>query len=229
MAHQTPQLAASKRERLGTRYSRRLRRDGRLPAVVYGHQQEPLHITLDAHEFVDHLHTGAHLLEVRTDGQAETCLIKDVQYDHLGDTIIHVDLARIDLNEEVTVSVPLTLRGKDRSPGAKAPNSIVEQPIVDLEVRCLAVNIPDNIDVDISAMNLDDVIMVKDLKLPEGVTATEDPEAVVVSIQETKESVEEAIAPEAAGAEPEVLTERKPKDGETAAGGAAPKTQGKKD
>jgi len=228
MAQQTPQLAASKRERLGTRYSRRLRRDGQLPAVVYGHQQDPLHITLNASDFVEHLHAGAHLLEVRTDGQTETCLIKDVQYDHLGNEIIHVDLTRIDLHEEVTVSIPLTLRGKDRSPGAKAPNSIVEQPIVDLEIRCLAVNIPDHVDVDISAMELGSVLLVKDLKLPEGVTTTHDPEAVVVSIQETREVVEAALGGEAAGAEPEVITERKPKEGEEA-GGAAPKKEGKKE
>jgi large subunit ribosomal protein L25 len=233
MAQQTPQLAALKRDRLGSRYARRLRRDGRLPAVVYGHGQEPLHVTIDNHDFVHHLHEGVHLLQLQTDGQIETCLIKDVQYDHLGSQIIHVDLARIDLNEEVTVSVPLELRGKDKSPGAKAPNSIVEQPIVDLEVRCLASNIPDEIIVDISMMNLGDVLTVADLKLPEGVATDEDPEAIVVSIQETREVVEEAVAPEAAAGEPEVITERKPKEGEAATAPEAakkePKKEGKKE
>ena len=228
MAHQTPQLTATKRDRLGSRYSRRLRRDGRLPAVVYGHGQEPVHIAIDGRDFVYHLHEGAHLLELQTDGQIETCLIKDVQYDHLGSEIIHVDLARIDLNEEVTVSVPLILRGKDRSPGAKAPNSIVEQPIVDLEIQCLASNIPDEIIVDISQMNLGEVLLIKDLRLPEGVSTEEDAEAVVISIHETKEYTEEAAAGEGAAAEPEVITERKPKEGEEA-GGEAGKKEGKKE
>src|ERR1041385_4074360 len=106
MAQQTPKLQASKRERMGTRYSRRLRRDGRLPAVVYGHGQAPAHVTVPTEEFTHVLHEGTHVLELQTDGSTEVCLIKDVQYDYLGDNIIHVDLARIDLNEEVTVPVP---------------------------------------------------------------------------------------------------------------------------
>ena len=98
MSQETPALEANKRDRLGTRYSRRLRREGRLPAVVYGHGMDPVHITVDQEIFTDFLHTGAHLVSLQTDGRAETCLIKGVQYDHLGDNIIHVDLTRIDLN-----------------------------------------------------------------------------------------------------------------------------------
>lgn len=215
MSQETPTLEASQRERLGTRYSRRLRREGRLPAVVYGHGIDPVHVTIDQEMFTDYLHDGAHVVSLQTEGgNVETCLIKSVQYDHLGDTIIHVDLTRIDLNEEVTVSVPLTLKGKDKSPGAKAPNAIVEQPLVDLEVECLANNIPDEILVDISAMELNTVIHIRDLKLPQGVTTEEDPDTIVVSIHETKEVTEEELeaAPEAEDAEPEVLTERKEED-----------------
>jgi large subunit ribosomal protein L25 len=238
MAQETPKIEATRRQRLGTRYSRRLRREGRVPAVVYGHGQETVHVAVPAEEFTHHLHEGAHVVELRTDGAVETCLIKDVQYDYLGNEIIHVDLARIDLNEEVTVTVPVELKGRDKSPGAKAPNAIVEQLIVDLEVLCLANNIPDSLIVDIAGLELNATVTIADLKLPEGVRTERDPEDIVVSIHETREIVEEAAAPEGA-AEPEVITERKPKEGEEAAPGAAagkeapkkeaPKKEGKKE
>ena len=106
MSHATPHIKAEPRQRTGTRYSQRLRREGKLPAVVYGHQQDPIHLAINGGELTHHLHDGGHLLEVEHDGTVETCLIKDVQYDYLGSSIVHVDLARVDLNEEIEVSVP---------------------------------------------------------------------------------------------------------------------------
>src|SRR5690554_1476781 len=96
-----PKLKTEARERLGTRYARRLRAEGKLPAVVYGHEQEPVSVTVDAGELQDILHSHAHLVEVDIAGQTGPCLIKDVQWDHLSTTIIHVDLTRVDLSEEV--------------------------------------------------------------------------------------------------------------------------------
>lgn len=217
MAKNRPVLQASARQHLGSRYALRLRREGKLPAVVYGHKTEPAHVTLDQEQFVEQLHHGAHLLDLQHDGQTETCLIKDVQYDYLGTNVIHVDLARVDLTETITVSVPLVLKGQDLSPGAKTPGAIVEHPIVDLEVLCRADNIPDQIIVDISGMNLDDAITVADLKLPEGVTTEHNEDDVVVSIHTATEEEEVAAPAAATGTEPEVLTERKKEEGSAAA------------
>ena len=213
MAHATPKLEAVKRERLGTRYSRRVRREGRLPAVVYGHGKDPFHVTVCGEQFVHHLHEGAHIVELAHEAGNETCLIKDVQYDYLGDNIVHVDLARIDLTEEVTVKVPIVIKGRDLSPGAKAPNSIVELMRNDIEVICLAGNIPDSVVADIGAMEINTTLLVKDLKMPQGVRAGVDGEGIVVSVHETREVALPEPGTEGTGAEPEVLTERKKEEG----------------
>lgn len=230
MARATPKIGAVKRDRLGTRYSRRARREGRLPAVVYGHGKDPFHVTLIGHEFVEHLHSGAHIVELSHEAGSETCLIKDVQYDYLGDNIVHVDLARIDLNEEVTVKVPITIKGRDLSPGAKAPNSIVELMLNDIEVVCLAGNIPDSVVADISALEINTTLLVKDLQVPQGVRTAADPEGIVVSVHETREVALPEPGVAGTGAEPEVITERKKEEGAEGEAGAkaAAKPEAKK-
>lgn len=215
MAHETPTLKAETRDRLGSRYAERYRRLGKLPAVIYGHQQDPAHVVVPGGELLHHLHSGAHLVALELDGgQTENCLVKDVQYDHLGTNVIHVDFTRVDLNETVTVSVTLQLKGQDRCPGAKVPDAVLEQILVDLEVECLATNIPDAIIVDISKLGADESITVGDLKLPEGVTTSHNPEDKVVTVYIKKAEAEEAVAGEPTGAEPEVITERKAAEGE---------------
>lgn len=210
MSHDRPKLKTAARERTGSKYARRLRAAGQLPAVVYGHGQAPDHISLQAEQFVDCLHHGAHLIEL--DGKGETCLIKDVQYDYLGTTIIHVDLTRVDLSEEVEVSVPLVLKGEDRCPGAKVAGAILENPIVDLEVICRADAIPDQIVVDVSELELDQTITIADLKLPAGVRTDRNAEDTVVTVYVTEEEPEAEAGEEAATAEPEVISERKAED-----------------
>ncbi|QNN24548.1 50S ribosomal protein L25 [Planctomycetales bacterium ZRK34] len=208
MSHDRPKLKTAARERTGSKYAKRLRAAGQLPAVVYGHGQDPAHITLEAEQFVDCLHDGAHLVEL--EGKGETCLIKDVQYDYLGTSIIHVDLTRVDLSEEVEVSVPIVLKGEDRCPGAKAAGAILEQPIVDLEVICRADAIPDEIVLDVSELEVEQSITIADLKLPAGVRTERNAEDSVVSIYVAAEEPEEGEGEEEAdSAEPEVISERK--------------------
>ncbi len=222
MAKTRPIIKAAARDRMGSRFALRLRRTGQLPAVVYGHKQDPAHVAVSKLEFLEHLHDGAHLLDVDQSGKTQTCLIKAVQFDYLGTDIIHVDLARVDLSEIIAVSVPIIIKGRDVSPGAKTPAAIVEHPIADLEVHCRADSIPDSILVDMSALKLDEAITVGDLKLPAGVTTKHNPADIVVSIHV---AAEEELAPvaEATAAEPEVLTAKK----EEGAEGAAPAAGGK--
>lgn len=212
MTHETPTLTAESRERTGTRYSNRLRKAGKLPVVIYGHGQEPQHLAVDGETFVERLLGGAHLFELKIDsGKTETCLVKDLQYDFLGDHIIHADLARVDLNEEVHVAVPILIKGQDKSPGCKAAGAIFEHPMTDLEVACKANAIPEEVVVDVSELEANSSITASQVELPAGVALVTDGDAVVamVHVKKEEEEVEETPAESAAGAEPEVITERK--------------------
>src|SRR5688572_21056032 len=166
MARETPTLNATPRERLGTRYSQRLRKSGRLPGVIYGHKANPVAISVDEKETLTVLKRGAHVINVAIEGhQPETCLIKDLQFGYLGDNVIHVDFARVDLNEEVEVNVHLRFTGVPES--AKKPGSILTHPMSQLEVVCKVSDIPSEIKVDLSKM--EDVFTVAEIQLPPGV------------------------------------------------------------
>lgn len=211
MQGKTPVLEGQTREHTGSKYAIRARRAGKLPAVIYGHQKDPAHVALDLEEATEVLHAGAHLVEVSLDsGRKETCLIKAVQYDHLGDSLIHMDLARVDLSEEVTVSVPLVFAGQEACPGLKEAGAFLDHPMTDLEVICRADAIPNEVAVDVSQLKAGEVVTVGDLTLPAGVKAGADAEAVVASVQVLAEEPEGVEAVEAGeGAEPEVIAEKK--------------------
>lgn len=208
MSHETPTLAASKRDHFGTRYARRLRQQGQLPAVVYGHQRDTVHISIDATETINHLLQGVHLFTVNIEGEPETCLVKELQFGYLGDNVMHVDFARVDLNEEVTVNVSLSIHGEPES--IRRPGAILSQQMTDLEVICLASQIPSEIKVDISEM--DELFIVANLKLPAGIRTEVGPETPIVSVTFIAE-VEEAEEVEVVGEdEPDVITEAEKED-----------------
>src|SRR5579862_8500530 len=97
---QTIEMKATPRSALGSRANKRLRDTGFIPGVIYGHKQDVLPVTLPRKEVAHHIHSGAHLFNLALDGKSETVLLKEVQYDHLGIEVIHVDFARVDLNEK---------------------------------------------------------------------------------------------------------------------------------
>ncbi len=217
-----PQIQVEKRERIGSRYAARLRQKGLLPAVIYGHGRDPLHVSLNRKKFSDLLHGHTHILEVKLGNETDPCLIKDVQWDHLGDTLMHVDLARVDLNERVTVEVELKLVGD--APGLKEAGAILEHPVSMIEIECLATQIPDSIIVDVSGLNAGDAIIASELKLPDGVTTTLDEDTVVATISIIAEAEEAEVVEGATGTEPEVIG-KKLEEGTEAApapGGAKP-------
>ena len=182
MSHETPTLAAERRERLGSRYANRLRKSGRLPAVVYGHGSDPLSISVDAKETLKHLHHGIHVFNVAIDGSEETCLVKDLQFGYLGDDVIHVDFARVDLDEQVTINVSLDFHGVPKAGGK--PGHIVVHDLAELEIECAVRNIPETIRIDLEAF--DEIIHVSDLALPEGVVAKTPGETLVLHVQAPK-------------------------------------------
>jgi large subunit ribosomal protein L25 len=216
MATQAAQITVKPRPELGSRANKRLRDSGFVPGVIYGHKEAVVPVTLPKKEVENHLNHGAHLFDLALDGKSEKVLVKEVQYDHLGISVIHVDFARVSLDERVEVTVPIELKGEPKNDG-ETPG-VVTQVMNVLEIECLVTDIPHNIVVNIADMKLDDQISIADLKLPAGVKTKLDPDAVVVTFKEVKE--EEAAPVEGETAEPEVIG-RKPEE-EAAAEGAAP-------
>lgn len=184
MASQVIPLVAETREQLGTRTTRRLRAAGKLPAIVYGHGQAAVNVSVPFKPFHEALNKGAHVFELTLNGNKENALLKDVQYDHLGTHIIHADFARVDLNEKVTVTVSIELKGD--APGEKH-GGITQQILSDIEVTCTPTTIPDGIVYNISNLQLDGSVHVRDLALPAGVTTEADPDQIVAVCHAVKE------------------------------------------
>jgi large subunit ribosomal protein L25 len=216
MATQSIQITTEPRTGLGSRANKRLRDTGKIPGVVYGHKEAVVPVTLPKKELVNHLNKGAHVFDLSIEGKSEKVLVKEVQYDHLGIEVIHVDFARVSLDEKVELTVPLELKGE---PAGEADGGVLQQIMSELEIECLVTDIPSVIIHNVSEMKLDDVLHIKDLKLPVGVKALQDEDQVVAQLKAVED--EEATAGEEGTAEPEVIG-RKPED---AAEGEAAKAE----
>ncbi len=197
-------LIAQKRDTKGSRHARRLRRQGGVPGVVYGHQEATVAITLSGDELHKAVRHGARVVDLDQDGTVEKALIRELQWDPLGHDILHVDFARVAADERITVDVRLELRGT--SPGVTA-GGLLDQPIHSLEVECLALGVPESLRVSISGLQLNGVIHVRDLVLPPDVVAKGDPDAIVVQVKPPLVEVE-AGALVAEQAQPEVISRR---------------------
>jgi len=206
----TLSLEAQIREQTGSKAAAAVRRQGRIPAVVYGHQEQPVAISLDAHDFVEGLHQGLRLMDLSLAGKSETAIIKELQYDHLGRDVIHADLIRVDVTEIIKVVVPVELKG---TPKGAQEGGVLTSHTNRLEVQCLAINIPEMIVVPVKDLDVGQAIHAGDIHLPEGVTLATPAEMLVAScnvLQEVKSTEEvEAETP----AVPEVITEKKPEEG----------------
>jgi large subunit ribosomal protein L25 len=206
-------ISAEKREALGTRVSRRLRKSGKIPAVLARKGEDPLHLLVDAKEFGQLVKKHARIINLTHPAGKDKVFIKEVQYDHLDEHAIHVDFTRIAMDQLLTIEVPLILKGKPV--GVSEEGGVLDQYIKTLKIQCLPDAIPDHIEADVTSLKKDVKFQVKDLPLPAGVKAAHDPELLLAIVQEHK--VEE-IAPAAAAAspvEPEVI--KKPKETEEGA------------
>src|SRR5262249_51358347 len=202
-------LVTQARAGRGGQRAKQLRRKGLIPAVVYGHKEATVSISLPADELTKAVRSGGHIVNLLTDGATQTALIKETQWDHLGKELLHVDFARVSADERVTVSVPLEIRGT--APGI-AQGGVLDQPLHALKVECPVVSIPASIRVNVGELQMDQAIHVRDIALPEGVKAMDDPDVIVVHV--TAKAIEPeavVVAAPVAGetAEPEVIT-RKP-------------------
>jgi large subunit ribosomal protein L25 len=203
------QLNASVRQLTGKR-SRRLYREGKLPAVVYGHNATATPLTLDRLEFQKvFVKSGrTRLVDLQVDGRAEKVLVREIQTHPRRLGPIHVDFYQVDLTEKIRVEVPVHLTGE--SAAVKRGDADILQPIHELEVECLPTDIPEGFDVDISLLaEIEDELRVSEITVPKGVTVLAEPDELVVKIVPKREmKVEEeaplaeaALTPEGAPAE----------------------------
>lgn len=201
MSKEVPTIQAARRDRLGSRYSKRLRASGRLPAVIYGHGTDPLAVHVDEKITISALKKGLHVMNLEIEGSGtETCLVKDLQFGFMGDDVIHMDLARVNLDEVVTVTISLEFFGAPDA--AKKSGVVVVHELSDIQVRCKVRDIPEHIRADMTTMT-GETFTVSDLKLPAGVEQATDPHAVIARLQILKEEASaEAAAPAAAAAAP---------------------------
>lgn len=200
------ELVTQPRDKQGKRAAKRLRQEGLIPGVVYGHKEATVTIALPGEELEKTIRHGVRVVDLKTGGTVQKALIKEVQWDHLGKELLHVDFARVAADERVILTVPLEIRGT--APGIAA-GGVLDQPIHTLSVECLAVSVPDSIRVNVNELQLGGVIHVKDLVLPPGVKAMTDGDAVVVQV--VAKQVEAEAAPAAAPieqAEPEVIKKK---------------------
>jgi large subunit ribosomal protein L25 len=172
MSHATYELKAELRERVGKGSSRELRRNGRIPAVIYGDKQAPLSISLPVKEVTLKIHAGGFMTTVATidvDGQKISVLPKDYQLDPVRDFTMHVDFLRVSGNSQVTVEIPVHFVNEEKSPGIKV-GGVLNVVRHEVEVHCPADAIPEFITADLSGLKIGDGIHISHVKLPAGVT-----------------------------------------------------------
>ena len=205
-------LKAEIREHTGSRSSANIRRQGCIPAVVYGHKKDTVAISLDAHNFAEEVHHGHRLLDLQIGKAKEKVIIKDLQYDHLGKNIIHADLMRVDVTEMIKVTVSIELKGVAKG---THEGGIIEMHTDHLEIECRATDIPESIVVSVKELGIGDTVHASDVELPAGVKLVTDPSVLLVTcslVVEVKTTEEiEAEAPAA----PEVIGEVKEPEQET--------------
>ncbi len=218
-------ITAEKRTEFGKGAARRIRRDHKIPAVVYGHGNDPIHLTLPGHQTMMALkHGGANaLLELDIDGDSQLALTKQVQVDPVRRVLEHIDFVAVRRGEKVTVDVPVHLHGE------AAPETLVVTEHATVQVEAEATHIPERIEIDIDGAQIGTQIHAGDLVLPEGTVLLTDPEALVVNVTQaqTAEQLEAELAEAEADAgivheepEAEAAAETEaPAEGEAAAEG----------
>ncbi|MEW6040191.1 MAG: 50S ribosomal protein L25/general stress protein Ctc [Elusimicrobiota bacterium] len=210
------------------------RKQGLIPAIVYGNREKSDALFINEKDVTKLLKTEAGsnvLINLKYDSKSKTVLIKEIQKHVVSQKIIHLDFQVISLEKEIEVSIPVKLSGE--SSGVKNQGGILESILREIKVKCLPKNIPQSIEIDVSNLNLGDQITVKDLKLPEKVTAVTEPNAIVVHVvapTKVEEVTPGVVAAAAVPAEPEVILKGKkevpPEEAEAAA--APAKTPGTK-
>ena len=203
----TFQVGADARHDQGKGASRRLRRAGKVPAVLYGGHGEPHNITLDHQQLltlIDNEKFYSSIISVNLDAQGQPAIVRDVQMHPARNAVVHVDLQRVVENEKLKIHLPIHFKGEAVAPGVKTQGGIVSHLIQDIEVSCLPQDLPEFLELDLSGMSLNDTLHLSDVPLPTGVTIPElthrNPVVVSVHSPRVAEPEPEAVAAAAEGA-----------------------------
>lgn len=209
----TLQLTATIRENTGSKAAVKERKQGRIPAVVYGHKKVPEAISLDAHNLAEGLHHGHRLIDIKIGKKTQKVLVKDIQYDYLGRNIIHADLVRVDITETIKVTVPIELKGTAKG---THEGGVITEHTDHLGIECQAANIPESIVITVTDMDVGDTLHAKDAELPPGAKLSSSPDILLItcSLVAAAKSAEELEAEEEAAAAPEVISEAKEEEAE---------------
>ena len=209
-------IIAELREDMGKGASRRLRREGKVPGVVYGAEKDATSIMVAQNEIMHHLENEAfysHILTLQVGNKKEKVVLKDLQRHPYKAVVLHVDLQRVDENEKLTMRIPLHFVNENICIGVKQDGGVVSHVMTDLEISCLPKDLPEYIEVDLAEVNVGESIHLSDLKMPEGTeiavlmhggdavqtVATVHIPKVVIEVED--EFAEEAEAEAEAGAE----------------------------
>ena len=200
-------LTVEKREKTGSAESRRLRRAGKVPAVLYGHGEENQHLAIPVKEVKTLMRHHGKTVKLQGDVN-DTALINEVHWDPLGIEVLHLDMIRVNLKEEVEVTVTVHTKG---DPMGTRSGGVLLENLHEVQVRCPAGDIPENLIIDVTDLDLGGQLTASDLQLPAGVSLVTKPDTVVVHIEKPR-GPSEADETEAGSSEPEVIA----KGGESA-------------
>ena len=210
-------LEASIRSEIGKSAAKHVRQNEMVPAVVYKDGEKGISVKVGRKELMKALHTEAGVNAIITLGIADgkkvdtrTVIVKETQIDPLTDMLLHADFHEISLKNKISVKVPITVKGE--SVGVTEEKGVFTQILWQIEIECLPTEIPEKIEVNVEALKIGDVLHVKDLVLPEGITGLEEGDQVVVSVHhpEAEESEEEPL--EESAEEPELIIKKRKED-----------------
>jgi large subunit ribosomal protein L25 len=226
------EVNAMSRSLQGTGASRRLRRTGKVPGIVYGGEQPAQNIELDHNALFHQLKQEtfhASILSMNLDGNKDRVLLRDVQMHPWKQQVLHVDFQRVSANKKIHMKVPLHFINADIAPGVKTGGGIVSHVMNEIDITCLPDDLPEFVEVDLQHLELGHSVHLADVKLPKGVDSTQlvrGDDAVVATVQIPRALVEPE--PEVAPAVEAAAVEGAPADAAAAAPGAAPAAAGAK-
>lgn len=209
------ELEVSRREDSGKGVARKLRQQGRVPAVVYGGHKEPVSISVDQKSVSELVRKSEHgvrsifLLKMSGSDQSRHAMIKDIQMNPISRKMSHIDFVRVVMDEVVRVTIPVHVTGT--AIAVKNGEGVLDFQSRELHVECLPGSIPDEFVVDVTELKLHDVVRVSDLARPEGVEILDDPDRIVVSVSAMRAEAVTETADEAV-AEPELIKKGKPEE-----------------
>lgn len=200
-------LKTEAREETGSGPARRMRKTGMVPCVLYGLSEKnmPLSVARNRLEIV--LRTGKRMVDLNVGRKKETVLIKDLQYDPITDQIIHTDFERVAMDEEIEIEIPIVVKGKAKG---QDEGGVIDHVLKALHVKCLPKDIPEEVEVDITELDISDSRKVADIQVPNGVTATSNADDIVVIVHPPAREEEPVPVEEEGPAEPEIITRAEP-------------------